>query len=352
MIPISLAPKRFVAALGRGRMVRVQQRQRERAFPSSSTLFVQRSLPLSTLSDTSLLTGAMGLRPSQQLTSCSYSALASDDEMLVTPPQVLKLKGDRDARWWTGKAPSKCAGYGPDGRLYSLPLITFDGGLTREKIQLYFDNTWTLTEVLLGCLQGEDAFMAPPHHELRHPLIFYYGHPAALYVNKLRVAGLLHEPINPYFEVVFETGVDEMSWDDLSKNKMQWPSVMQVHEYRKEVYRTVSDLIARITEADLSAAMQTGDMKDSPLWALFMGFEHERIHLETSSVLITELPAHMTRFPKNFPAYHASIYENNKRTDVVRVPREGTDYPNNQLIPVQKQTITLGKPKTYPSFGW
>jgi hypothetical protein len=25
-------------------------------------------------------------------------------------------------------------------------------------------------------------------------------------------------------------------------------------------------------------------------WAIFMGFEHERIHIETSSVLIRELP--------------------------------------------------------------
>jgi hypothetical protein len=27
----------------------------------------------------------------------------------------------------------------------------------------------------------------------------------------------------------------------------------------------------------------------SPLWALFMGFEHEKIHLETSSVLFRQV---------------------------------------------------------------
>lgn len=82
---------------------------------------------------------------------------------------------------------------------------------------------------------GQEAFMVPPAHNLRHPLIFYYGHPAALYVNKLRVASLLKEPIDPYFEVIFETGVDEMSWDDMSKNQMPWPSVSAVHAYRKKV---------------------------------------------------------------------------------------------------------------------
>jgi hypothetical protein len=37
---------------------------------------------------------------------------------------------------------------------------------------------------------------------------------------------------------------------------------------------------------------------NSPLWSLFMGFEHERIHIETSSVLITELPQNLVRFPE------------------------------------------------------
>lgn len=30
-----------------------------------------------------------------------------------------------------------------------------------------------------------------PYHQLRHPLVFYYGHPATLYINKLRVAGVI-----------------------------------------------------------------------------------------------------------------------------------------------------------------
>lgn len=80
----------------------------------------------------------------------------------------------------------------------------------------------------MGCPTGEEPFYRPPYHNLRHPLIFYYGHPAALYINKLRVAGVIAEPVNPYFENIFETGVDEMSWDDLSKNDMMWPSLREV----------------------------------------------------------------------------------------------------------------------------
>lgn len=124
------------------------------------------------------------------------------------------LHGIRTDYWWTGLKPdsSLCPGVEKNGFVYSLPQFSFlNGKTTREDLQKYFDNTWTLTEVLLGSLQGEDAFHVPPYHDLRHPLIFYYGHPAALYINKLRVAGLLKEPINQYYEVIFETGVDEVT---------------------------------------------------------------------------------------------------------------------------------------------
>lgn len=61
-------------------------------------------------------------------------------------------------------------------------------------MQAYFDNAWMLTESLFAGLQGEEAFLRMPAHGLRHPLMFYYGHPAALYVNKLRAAGILQVP--------------------------------------------------------------------------------------------------------------------------------------------------------------
>ena len=38
---------------------------------------------------------------------------------------------------------------------------------------------------------GEEPFYRPPYHELRHPLIFYYGHPAVLYINKVRTRAAL-----------------------------------------------------------------------------------------------------------------------------------------------------------------
>jgi hypothetical protein len=41
-------------------------------------------------------------------------------------------------------------------------------------------------------------------------------------------------------------------------------------------------------------------------WGVLMGFEHERIHLETTSVLIRELPSFMVSLPEYWPKIHPS----------------------------------------------
>jgi 5-histidylcysteine sulfoxide synthase len=172
--------------------------------------------------------------------------------------------------------------------------------------------------------------------------IFYYGHPAALYVNKLRVAGLIDKGINPYFESLFETGVDEMSWDDLSKNKLSWPSIADVKTYRRQVFTLVKELIAAARDEDIATINQA-----SPYWSLVLSMEHERIHLETSSVLISELPIQYVQKPVFFPPYHESL-----PTSTPRIPLASRDYPTNNLVPVGAQQVHLGKKSDMPSYGW
>jgi 5-histidylcysteine sulfoxide synthase len=264
----------------------------------------------------------------------------------------MPLTGPRLDDWYTGKHPSKCPGFVADaagGFVTSLPQVSTV--TSRAALQDYFDNTWCLTEVLLGGLQTEAAFMAPPYHDLRHPMIFYYGHPAVLYVNKLRVAGMLKQGLNPYFEEIFETGVDEMSWDDLSKNKMRWPSVREVHAYRQEVYALISDLIAGLSEEQLRSGGQ-----DSPLWALFMGFEHERIHIETSSVLIAEMPLKYVSRPAFFPPNHSSarLFAGAAAGGgELPVPEAGRDFPVNHYVEVPATaSVALGKDPSFSSYGF
>lgn len=256
-----------------------------------------------------------------------------------------ELTGPRSRQWWTGWEPQDCPGFQQEGVLTSLPLLNV-AVCTRQQVLDYFDNSWTLTELLFASLQGEEAFFRPPYHHLRHPMIFYYGHPPVLYINKLRVAGLTDQSLNPYFEQLFETGVDEMRWDDLSKNERLWPSIAEVRTYRQQVYGTVRQIIE--THADL-AADHPPITPDHPLWALFMGFEHERIHLETSSVLIRELPLALVRRPELWPRLHPSAGQSQA---AAFLPQSGEDYPHNTLIGVSGQTVRYGKPRTWPSYGW
>lgn len=152
------------------------------------------------------------------------------------------FQGPRPDSWWTGSSPLKsgCPGLGADGKLHSLRMPNLKS-CTRQQVMDYFQNTWALTDLLFASLKSRDAFYSPPYHRLRHPLIFYYGHPAVLYINKLRISRLV-EAIRPDFEVLFQTGVDEMSWDDLLSVENSWPEVEQVVEYRRDVYRTVRGL--------------------------------------------------------------------------------------------------------------
>jgi len=253
---------------------------------------------------------------------------------------VTSVDGRRPDWFWTGVSPEAADAPGvlPDGTVTALPLPDLSR-CTRQSVLDYFNNCWLRTEVLFSGLQGEEPFYRPPYHNLRHPLIFYYGHPAALYINKLRVAGVIAEPVNPYFENIFETGVDEMSWDDLSKNDMMWPSLREVTEYRRTVYNIVRDVILKHPCLDRLPITW-----DSPGWALFMGFEHEGIHLETSSVLFRELPAHCLKKPIWWPAYHPSTTPKDAAAAAA--------HPANEMLAVEAGDVTLGKPLDFPSFGW
>ena len=63
---------------------------------------------------------------------------------------------------------------------------------SREEVLAYFRNTWELTETLFAALASDAVFYMVPD-TLRRPLIFYFGHPAALYINKGHQAGLVGE---------------------------------------------------------------------------------------------------------------------------------------------------------------
>lgn len=221
-------------------------------------------------------------------------------------------------------------GWRTDPRLRQSRTVRLDSGDPDEKraeIRQYFHDTFDIDEALLEVLLYDETFYrrADP---LRHPLIFYFGHTAVFYINKLLIAKLIDHRINPSYESMFAVGVDEMSWDDLDERHYDWPSVADVQAYRDQVRETVDRIIS---ELPLKFPLDW----NSPWWAIVMGIEHARIHLETSSVLIRQLPIDQVR---THPLWEDC-------------PRSG-DAPENSLIPVSAKQITLGKDRVHPLYGW
>lgn len=217
-----------------------------------------------------------------------------------------------------------------------MPRLKTGGKKLRSELEDYFENGWAMTEVLFSSLDDK-GFHAPASHGLRHPLIFYYGHPAALAINKLRVAKVLNEPLNGHFEQLLETGVDEMRWDDVIGEEQVWPTTQEVSDYREQARLAVLDVIRNHPALDEDVSEPSSE---DVRWALAMICEHDRIHFETSSVLIRELDISMiARRPSEWPADHPSV----------------TSAPIQQPLsftPVAGGVATLGKPKTDETFGW
>ena len=202
-----------------------------------------------------------------------------------------------------------------------------DANEKREEIRQYFHATYSLDEQLYETLASENAFYLRPE-PLRHPLIFYLGHTAAFYINKLIVAKITNQRINPRFESMFAVGVDEMSWDDLNAAHYDWPTLAEVKAYRDTVRGVVDETIRTMP---LTMPINW----DNPFWVILMGIEHQRIHLETSSVIIRRLPIEMVR---QLPLWSIC-------------PETG-EAPQNELIPVAGGRVVLGKSKDHPLYGW
>lgn len=202
-----------------------------------------------------------------------------------------------------------------------------DPEAVRARIGDHFRQTFDRYEQLFEVLTCDAAYYDKPI-ALRHPLIFYYGHTATFFINKLLLVGLVRERLNPRFESMFAIGVDEMSWDDLNDANYDWPTVAEVRAYRQRLRATVDEIIRT---APLSLPIGW----DNPWWAILMGIEHERIHLETSSVLIRQ---HRLDYVRPHPAWPPC--------------RHSGPAPDNALVAIPAGDVRLGKDFADPYYGW
>lgn len=197
----------------------------------------------------------------------------------------------------------------------------------KQELKCYFKQTWAEYESLFSLINDDSAYYLRPER-LRHPLIFYFGHTASFYINKLILGKFISNRINGKLEAICAVGVDEMSWDDLNSEHYDWPSVDEVRDYRDQVANLIEKLI---DDMELSLPI----MPSSLAWMILMGCEHERIHIETSSVIMRMLPLHYLTQNENWSTC-----------------ADSANAPENALVPIQGKLIEFGKPTCDDTFGW
>jgi 5-histidylcysteine sulfoxide synthase/putative 4-mercaptohistidine N1-methyltranferase len=215
------------------------------------------------------------------------------------------------------------------------PTATDPTAAKRAEIRRYFHQTSELYERLFGVIR-EDASYYERHEPLRHPLIFYFAHPAVFYVNKLIAGRFISGRVDARIEAMMAVGVDEMSWDDLNTAHYDWPSVAAIRDYRAGVRQMVDAFIQ-------SMPLELPIRQDSPAWIILMGIEHERIHLETSSVIMRLMPLDELRHGDELTAEERTLWS---------ICGSTGEPPANDWIPVAGQTVRLGKPDDDQTFGW
>ena len=119
-----------------------------------------------------------------------------------------------------------------------------------------------------------------------------------------------------------------MSWDDLDEVHYDWPTVQEVRDYRHQVRALILNILEH---APLTLPLNW----QNPWWTIIMGIEHERIHLETSSVLIRQ---HALEHVRQHPQWRANII-----TGMA---------PDNHLLEVPDGKVLLQKDFNHPFYGW
>jgi 5-histidylcysteine sulfoxide synthase/putative 4-mercaptohistidine N1-methyltranferase len=212
----------------------------------------------------------------------------------------------------------------------SLYPITLDGPSVeakRQEIKEYFHNTFSLFERIFELLKSDEVFYKKSE-PTRHPMIFYFGHTATFFINKLIIMKIIQKRINPEFESIFAIGVDEMAWDDVDSKNYNWPSVDETRAYRDEVRALIDSLISSL---EFTLPIKEND----PLWIILMGIEHERIHIETSLVLHRQMPLEFVKGLEEFkPCMHSAVA------------------PKNEMLSIESSHIELGKDKSHNLYGW
>ncbi|KAF9889559.1 hypothetical protein FE257_007269 [Aspergillus nanangensis] len=197
-----------------------------------------------------------------------------------------------------------------------------------------FQSLWRSWDIASKAMVPRDELLSKPIN-LRNALIFYLGHiPTFL--------ALGEKPTEPKaYQSIFERGIDP-DVDDPKKCHShseipdEWPSHSDIVDYQERVRNRVKSIFQR---EDLEKTRRLGE-------ALWIGFEHEVLHLETFLYMLLQSERILPPTGVNKPDFQ-SIFQHARKN---AKPNEWFTIPEQKLLIGLDGADGKSVPKT--SFGW
>jgi formylglycine-generating enzyme required for sulfatase activity len=152
----------------------------------------------------------------------------------------------------------------------------FAGSVTRDSLIDWYRATRARTRQIFELITP-DAYYDRPI-ALRNPIVFYEGHLPVFSVNTLVKLTLNRDGLHPYFEELFERGIDPDSETSVQSPTDVWPARADVQAYGLE-----ADALIERTLANDDIDVDQGE-------AVYTIIEHELMHQETLLYMFHQLP--------------------------------------------------------------
>jgi formylglycine-generating enzyme required for sulfatase activity len=178
-------------------------------------------------------------------------------------------------------------------------------------------NLWAVWDIVTKHMIPKDELLSKPI-KLRNACIFYLGHIPTFLDIHLSKATTLYSKELDYYQKIFERGIDpDVDNPELCHDHSEipefWPPVDDIAAYQTRVRDRVSSLFASGQAANDHAVRK----------ALWIGFEHEAMHLETLLYMLIQseksLPPPGVVEP-DFEALAADAAANKTRNEWIEIP--------------------------------
>lgn len=248
----------------------------------------------------------------------------------VQVEQSLKYSREDALQLWNNAGLQQIRQWNASSEAYSLHLLGKDTMAFNPDPKVYasatvptledYQGLWAVWDVVTRQMIPDEELLQKPI-KLRNACIFYLGHiPTFLEIQLKKVSSL--PPCEPtYYPQIFERGIDPdvdnpAQCHAHSEVPDEWPPLAEILQYQTNVRNKVEKLYSQNISREIGRA-------------LWIGFEHEIMHLET--LLYMLLQSDKTLPPTNFtPDFEGEA----KFSKASRVP--------NQWFNIPKQSITIG----------